>query len=253
MLTLFFLYRKWRRSRLAKRPFPKEWEAIVADRLTFAAGFEPDEAERFRTHLKVFCWEKHFFGAKGLEITDEMKVVISGSAARMSRNMSLDVYDRLTEIVVYPATYRHPESHGGILGEAHPFGTVVLSWDAVTSGLATPNDGHDTAIHEFAHVLDIADGLFDGTPEIDSEAFDCWVHVMGTHFQRLQKSPHKSPFREYGAINEAEFFAVATETFFEKPRTLQRKAPEVYTELQRYFRVDPALVPRPKPTARSSK
>jgi Mlc titration factor MtfA (ptsG expression regulator) len=248
--VIFYLNRKWKRQRLATRPFPAEWRSIVDSRLPFAATLPADEFENFLTHLKVFCWEKYFFGVKGLELTEEMKVIISGSAARISRNMSLDVYDRLTEVVVYPATYKHPDRHGGVLGEAHSFGTVVLSWDAVDGGIATPNDGHDTAIHEFAHVLDIADGLFDGTPEIDSDAFDCWVHAMGTHFERLQNSPQKGPFRAYGATNEAEFFAVATETFFEQPVTLQRKAPEVYTELKRFFRVDPARQDRPRPTTR---
>lgn len=248
-----YLYRKWKRRRLAKRPLPDSWKPIIDERLTFAATMPDDEREAFLEHLKVFIWEKHFFGVKGLEVTDEMRIVIGGAAARLSRRMSLDVYDRLTEIVIYPATYTH-ENHGhaAVLGEAHPFGTVVLSWDAVEDGIVTPNDGHDTAIHEFAHVLDVADGMFDGTPEIDSDAFDDWIHVMGKHFERLKSDSRNSPLRDYGATNEAEFFAVATEAFFEKPRQLKRQSPDLYRELKRYFRVDPARQARPSPGAKRS-
>lgn len=226
---------------------PESWLPIIDRRLTFVETLPETERTRFFEHLKVFVWEKHFFGVKGLEVTDEIRIVVAAAAARISRRLSLDVYDRLTEIVIYPSTYQHGPHAGGVLGEAHPFGTVVLAWDAVTGGIATPNDGHDTAIHEFAHVLDIADGVFDGTPELDADAFDDWGHVMGKHFERLKADHARSPLREYGATNEAEFFAVATEAFFEKPKTLERRAPDLYRELRRFFRVDPARQPRPRP------
>src|SRR5690606_26904674 len=153
--------------------------------------------------------EKHWIGASGLEVTNEMKVMVSGAAARLSHNLSLHVYDRLTEIVIYPSTFVNPnaEHDTGTLREAHHWGTVVLSWDAVRAGIRVPNDGHDTAMHEFAHVLDIADGEFDGTPELGlSGDYRSWASVLSKHYLSLQERGSRGLLRQYGATNEAEFF-----------------------------------------------
>jgi Mlc titration factor MtfA (ptsG expression regulator) len=230
-----------RRRRYKKRPFPAEWEAIVRDRLPFAARFTVEEHARFQAHLKLFVWEKHWIGANELEVTDEMRVTIAGAAARLSRNLDFGVYDRLTEIVIYPNHYKHPNKEHIVFGEAHTWGTVVLSWDAVTRGLSNPDDGHDTALHEFAHVLDIRDGSFDGTPPIDDDlTLRTWVRVFSSHYLAMKKGKRRV-LRSYGSTNEAEFFAVATEAFFEKPIQLKQKAPELYAELAKFYRVDPAV------------
>ncbi len=237
---VFGFLRRRRRKKLAEQPFPSEWEAIVAERLPFAASLQEDERRAFLTHLKVFAWEKNWEGAHGLEVTDEMKVVIAGAAGRLSRRLSLDVYDGLKSIVIYPSHYQHEGQDGIVFGEANRWGTVVLSWDAVEHGIGNPFDGHDTALHELAHVLDIADGAFDGTPNLhDGADYHSWIKVFSARYERMKDQPHKSVLRRYGATNEAEFFAVATETFFEKPRQLQKKAPELYAELARFYRVDP--------------
>ncbi|MBA2664802.1 MAG: zinc-dependent peptidase [Bradymonadaceae bacterium] len=240
MFSALPFVRSYRRRKFLARPFPAAWEPIVAEHYGFVARLDASEAEGFRNHLKVFVWEKHWLGTQGLVIDEAMKVVIAGAAARIARRLPLGVYDRLTEVVVYPTHYLHPQSEAIIYGQAHHFGTVVLSWDAVRHGIATTNDGHDTAIHEFAHVLDIADGAFDGTPLLGkNQDYDTWARVMGYHFARLQQHPQRSILRSYGALNEAEFFAVATETFFEKPRLLKQRAPELYAELSKFFGIDP--------------
>lgn len=241
---MFFKFlRDRRRRRLAAEPFPDEWLAIVDDLLPFAAELSGDERQRFLDATKVFANEKVWVPAGGIdEITTEMRVVISGCAARLVRNLPLDAYDRLTEVVVYPASFAlGDEDDREILGLAHPWGTVVLAWDAVRSGIATRHDGHDTAVHEFAHVLDVADGLYDGTPLLESGAdYRDWVRVLGTHFARMQDGTENGVLREYGATNEAEFFAVATEAFFEQPRRLKRQAPDLYVELSKFYALDPA-------------
>ncbi|MBS1151945.1 MAG: hypothetical protein H6Q89_3643 [Myxococcaceae bacterium] len=243
MLSIF---RGLRRKRLARRPFPAEWEPIVERRLPFAAKLPADERARFLLHLKVFALDKDWFGAAGLVITDEMKVAISGAAARLSRNLSLNLYDELRTIVVYPSHYQHPDRDGTVVyGEAHRWGQVVLSWDAVVSGLVNATDGHHTALHEFAHVLDSSDGAFDGTPELhDHRDYHAWAKVFSQRYFALKASPNTNVLRPYGATNEAEFFAVATEAFFEKPRQLKLKAPDLYQELVRYYRVDPSATAR---------
>jgi Mlc titration factor MtfA (ptsG expression regulator) len=238
---MFKFLRDRRRKKLARQPFPESWEPIVEKRLGWIATLGEEERERARTHLKVFLWEKHWIGAREFDITEEMKITISGQAARLSRNIGLDAYDRLTEIIVYPSHYVHPERDAIIYGEAHTWGTVVLSWDAVRNGLTNPTDGRDTSLHEFAHVLDIADGWFDGTPVLHrTRDYTKWGKVLGHYYSELREDPDRGVVREYGAINEAEFFAVSTEAFFERPKTLRRKAPDLYKALARFYKTDEA-------------
>lgn len=239
---MFKFVRQWRRNRLSHKRFPKAWEPLVDEHLS--KWFDRlDDAEQARVlkHLKVFVWEKYFIGAQGLEITDEIRVVIAGQAARLSRNLGLDAYDRLTEVIVYPSHYKHPNRDDMVVyGEAHTWGTVVLSWDAVTHGLRDPYDERDTSLHEFAHVLDIADGVFDGTPILHKHAhYRPWSQVLGKHYGELIEAPDSGIVREYGAQNAAEFFAVATEAFFERPKRLRRQAPDLYRELARFYHVEP--------------
>lgn len=238
---MFALLRRFKRRRLASRPFPPEWNALVEARLPFAARMQPDERARFLTRLQVFALEKRWEGAHGLVVTDEMKVVVSGAAARLARNLPMDVYDGLSTIVLYDGHFRGANKDGITFGEAHQWGLVVLSWDAVRHGLKNPTDGRDTALHEFAHVLALNDGGFDGTPALhDAADYHAWTRVFSEHYLRLRGRPHQHVLREYGALNEAEFFAVATELFFEDGARLLQKAPTLYEELVRYYRVDPA-------------
>lgn len=238
-LVLFpirWLRRRW----LARQPFPSQWEPLVTAHFPFEATLPADERARFRLHLQVFATEKDFVGAKGLVITDEMRVVVAGAAARLARNLSLDVYDGLMTIVVTTGAW---ERDGGvILGEAHRWGQVVLSWDSVRHGLKNPFDGHNVALHEFAHALDLTDGRFDGTPEMASfSALHAWADVFSKQYFALLASPTRDKvLRAYGATNEAEFFAVATEAFFEKPTQMKQKHPALYEELKRYYGADPA-------------
>lgn len=239
---MFSFIRSWKRRRLAREPMPPAWQPVVQAHFPFVARLDEATRARFFTHLTVFAREKRFEGAGGLEITDEMKVVVAGCAARLARNLSLDVYDDLVTVVLYPAAWKDPRGEGGVhLGEAHRWGLVVLAWDAVRHGLQAPGDGHDTALHEFAHVLDLADGAFDGTPELEtSSEVRAWARVFSGHYEKLRARPERhAVLRAYGATNEAEFFAVATEAFFEKPGKLKQKAPDLYAELSRYYRVDP--------------
>ncbi len=223
-----------------REPTPAAWLAHLAERAPFFADYDPATRERFLRYLNVFLSEITFIGAGGLEITEEMRVVIGAAAVRIIVHLDPSYYDRLTEIVVYPHDYKHPDKDGVIYGEAHTWGTVVLSWPAVLRGMANPHDRHDTAVHEFAHVLDIADGAFDGTPELHASGhYSPWGDVMSRHFFQLKRTRRRrhDVLRQYGATNEAEFFAVATEAFFEDPERLRDKAPDLYDELARFYRV----------------
>ena len=240
---MFKFLRDRRRRGLLKNDIPERWIEILDDSLPFVASLPAEDVGHFLDHVKVFANDKHWIAAGGLEeVSEEMRVVISGCAARLVRNRPLDSYDRLTEVVVYPSSFALPDDGREILGLAHQWGTVVLSWDAVRHGIGIPHDGHDTAVHEFAHVLDIEDGHYDGAPKLDSGPhYRDWARVLGSHFLRLQKNPASGVLRAYGAINEAEFFAVATEAFFEKPKLLKKRAPDLFEQLQKFYHLDPTI------------
>lgn len=242
---MFFLI-DWVRRRLAARePFPDRWRAVLRRRVPFYARLGPEERERFEQKLKIFARTKSFEGVKGMVVDDEVRVVISAAAARLVMNLDGEHYARLVDVVVYPSHFKHQEEQGAVvLGQAFGPGTVVLSWEAVVRGLADTSDGQDTATHEFAHALDAGDGAFDGTPELATfDAYAPWTRVMSSAFTQLQRKAARGRhdlLREYGAKNEAEFFAVATEVFFERPKQMRIKHPELYDVLRSYYRTDPA-------------
>jgi Mlc titration factor MtfA (ptsG expression regulator) len=161
-------------------------------------------------------------------------------------------------ILVYPSTVVTPEHNPGvferiaspvdtsapILGQAFAQGPVILVWDAVLHGARHPEQGHNVVYHEFAHKLDMLDGVADGTPAFaDREQLAEWVAVCSREFLRLRRlaeKGHKTFLDAYGAKNEAEFFAVATEEFFDRPLALQQHAPDLYRVLNAYYCQDPA-------------
>ncbi len=239
---MFGFFRRRRRRRLRAAPPPATWSEILARNAPFVAGLDAADRARLDGDLQVFVAEKHFIAAGGMAITDEVKVTIAAAAARLVVHLGIERYDDLTEIIVYPSAYRHAGADGAILGEAHAWGVVVLAWDAVVAGLRNPRDGHDTAVHEFAHVLDRADGSFDGAPELHAGAhYRPWATVMQRSFDRLRgrDAQLRKVLRDYGATNEAEFFAVATEAYFERPDDLRRRAPSLFDELERFYRPQP--------------
>ncbi len=232
----------WRR-RIRAREFPAHWRSILEERVPFVARIPPELMSKFESDLIVFEHEQTFVGAVGFEISEEVRVVISAAAARLVVFLHIDVFDRVNEIVVYPSAYKHPDTDGVILGQVDDWNVVVLSWGDVVAGLENPRDGHDTATHEFAHVLDRESGAFNGTPTLRAhDHYDSWGRILSRHFLRLRsrKGKRTKVLRSYAATNEAEFFAVATEVFFERPGIMKRRAPDLYEELQRFYGFDPA-------------
>ena len=195
-------------------------------------------------------------------MTDEIRVCIAAQACLLLLRRKTDYYPELRSILVYPSTYfveetRHvgagvmEEGRYARLGEAWQHGTVVLAWDAVRQGTADPDDGRNVVFHEFAHQLDFEDGRADGAPALgDGHAWSVrksryatWARVLSAEFERLRAEAQQgrtSVLDGYGATNPAEFFAVATESFFERPREMREKHPELYEELKRYYLQDPA-------------
>jgi Mlc titration factor MtfA (ptsG expression regulator) len=234
--------RSWQRRRIRERSFPEAWREILAARVPFAARVPDASRLKFEADLMVFEEEKHFEGAGGFEVSEEVRVVVSAAAVRLVLFLDIGLLDRVSEVVIYPAAYRHPEREGAVLGEVNHASSVVLSWEDTLAGLRNAQDGLDTATHEFAHVLDRESGAFDGTPTLRAhEDYAVWGQVMSQHYLRMRRRGRKarSVLREYAATNEAEFFACATEVFFEKPAAMKKRAPDLYDELRRFYGFDP--------------
>jgi len=219
-----------------------------------------DETERteLRALMQVFIKEKYWEGCGGLELTDEIRITIAAQACLLLLGIPHNYYHNAQSILVYPSTVVPPQRRPGffeianspvdspapLLGQAFTQGPVILVWDAVLHGARHPEHGHNVVYHEFAHKLDMLDGAADGTPPFaDREQLVKWVAVCSTEFLRLRnlaEKGHKTFLDAYGAKNEAEFFAVATEEFFDRPVALKEHAPDLYRVLSDYYRQDPA-------------
>jgi MtfA peptidase len=256
----------WRRHgsiRLRPEPIPERWREILARNVPLANGLSDEERERLLRLVQVFVHDKPFEGCGGLEITDEMRVTIAAHACLLLLHLDGPCYPRVRRILVYPGAFwakrvgrrrgPPPPSEGPESGEAWQDGIVVLSWDDVQRGGANPADGDDVVLHEFAHALDQEDGDAGGTPVLDSPSLvRSWARVLSAHYEQLKRdveAGRATVLDEYGASNPAEFFAVATETFFEKPDQLRTAEPDLYEQLRRFYRQDPASRSPPPPSA----
>ena len=132
------------------------------------------------------------------------------------------------------------------LGEAWKDGVVVLSWDDVRRGASDLHDGQNVVLHEFAHQLDQQDGSADGAPILEHRSqYLTWARVLRHDFEQLRSDTEQGRsdvLDAYGATSPAEFFAVATECFFEKPLALRARHPLLYEQLQSFYRQDPAAL-----------
>ena len=235
-------------------PFPDEWERILERNVSLYRYLPDALRKQLHNDIKIFTAEKRFEGLGGLAITDEIKVTIAAEASMLLLNRKNSDYPKLSSILVYPNAYVTNQSTavgGGVyiegqsvrLGESWQHGSVVLAWDNVRQGAVNSQDGHNVVLHEFAHQLDQEDGIADGAPILGKQSsYAIWARIMSREYEQLRshaKHHKKSVMDKYGATNPAEFFAVATETFFEKPRQLKKKAPDLYEELKSFYNVDP--------------
>jgi Mlc titration factor MtfA (ptsG expression regulator) len=248
------LFKHHRRAALRSEPLSPTERAIVAKNVpTWARLDEPDRRE-LEGLVRIFLAEKSFEGCGGLELTEEIKVTVAAQACLLLLHRDSDVYPGVDSILVYPGAYRAPTrtSAGGVvlegeqarLGESWTRGVVVLAWDHVKSAAAQHGGGPNVVLHEFAHQLDAEDGSMDGAPDLGARArYISWARVLGEEFGDLSKKLHeglRSDIDPYGATNPAEFFAVVTEMFFEKPRAMKQRHPELYGELAAFYKQDPA-------------
>ena len=255
---MFHWFINRRRKKLTRAPFPPLWEDII--RRNFAHYYILEDTERTHLHalIQVFIAEKYWEGAGGLELTDEIRVTISAQACLLLLGLSHNYYHNVESIIVYPSTVVPPQRKLGffentsapvelshpIIGQAFRQGPVIIIWDAALRGGRHPESGHNVIYHEFAHKLDMLDGTADGTPPLrDRAEYHDWVQICSREYLRLKHNTEKgkeSFLDAYAATNEAEFFAVATEQFFDQPRLMIKHAPDLYRVLKEYYNQNPS-------------
>ena len=253
-----------RRRRIKERPFPPEWLAIVERNVPYYRTLPPEDQKELQEHVQVFLAEKSFEGMEGLEMTDEIRVTIAAQACVLLLHRETDYYPALLSILVYPHHYfvqariKLPDGtvSEGIdarMGESWYRGQVVLSWNDVLRGAADARDGDNVVFHEFAHQLDDEAGPHDGAPALPQRSmYIAWARVLSDEYQRLIddiENHRPTDLRRYGATSPAEFFAVATEAFFEKPLALKRRHRALYEQLALFYKQDPAGLEGSQPRA----
>jgi MtfA peptidase len=255
-------WRRHRRRKILARPFPAAWRDHLRARVPHYARLNATERLHLEQLVQLFIAEKHWEGLGGLTLDDEVRVTIAAQACLLLLGFARDplraeLYRNVKSILVYPSTVV-PKRVGTpifgstqivdpivpILGEAHGQGPIILTWDSVRHGARDPHDGHNVVYHEFAHKLDMLDGYSDGTPPLSARAeYARWNEVCTHEYERLRARLERGEptfLDPYAATNASEFFAVATEHFFETPETLRYEHPELYAVLRGFYRQDPA-------------
>ena len=229
-----------RRRAVLSLPFPEKWRTFLVERYDHFERLDAAWRARFEDDVRIFLAEKRTTGV-AVDVTDELRLLVAASAVTLSVGWPDYEWDQLTEVLLYPDDFDRDYAFGGEdrVGEAHPWGTVILSVPALLESFEVPDDAYHVGVHEFAHLLDVDQTHFDGIPVgLRGARAREWVAVAEKEMERLRHG--RSAFDEYGAHDPVEFLGVAVEAFFEIPQAVRRRHREVYAILSSYFAQDPA-------------
>lgn len=236
-----------RRRRILAEPFPAEWEAVLQRDVVFFRALAPEEQARFRREVHVFLGEKRVTGI-GLKLDATTRVLVAASAVIPIFGFPEWEWDQIREVLVYPGRFDQDFAIGagqprhtlGMVGTGALNRMMILSKPDLLAGFRNPGDKRNVGLHEFAHLVDKSDGTIDGLPAmgLDRAAIGPWIELVRRKMQEMRDGD--SDIDPYGLTNEAEFFAVTTEYFFERPGVMERKHPELYAMLSRVFHQTPA-------------
>lgn len=239
-----------RRRKILSSPFPRAWLGHLRKNVRHYSLLSDSEQEQLRDMMRIFIAEKSWEGCGGLRLTEEIKVTIAAQACLMILGFPGYYFDNVRNILVYPGAYVASEAqrdrfglvHEGPsprAGESWRGGTVVLSWAEAREGGRDAADGRNLVFHEFAHQLDRINGEAGGMPPLPNRASERrWDEVIAAEFAQLDDdADHErvSLLDQYGATNKAEFFAVATECFFERPVEMARTHPHLFEILRAFY------------------
>ncbi|MEW8627067.1 MAG: M90 family metallopeptidase [Candidatus Thiodiazotropha sp.] len=243
-----------RRNRLLHEPLSPEHIRILENNVPLYTRLPKELHEKLQGCINWFLDEKVFVGREGLEITDEIRLIVAANACILIVNNRERYFSGFETILVYPDTYIAREvSYDGMVevhkdvaraGESWYRGPIVLSLTDVVRGSSNEQDGHNVVLHEFAHKLDEENGVMDGLPVLrESAHYKEWAEVLTREYDEFLDRVDRGKntvIDEYGIVSAPEFFAVATESFFEKSEQMRKRLPELYKQLQTFYGLDPA-------------
>jgi hypothetical protein len=245
-LLVFMGYAFYRTRKKKAKPFPKHWHNILIKEVEFYRLLSVQEQLRFQRRMMQFLSEVYIDGVN-LEITELDTMLIASSAVIPVFAFQAWHYTKLSGVILYPDNFNEDfefsqkskfKRIAGVVGSGRLEGKMILSRKALHHGFKNDNDGRNTAIHEFVHLIDKMDDTVDGIPEIlmNHSYTIPWLKLIHEEMDNIHRN--KSKLRAYGATNQAEFFAVASEYFFESPERLEKEHPELYEALSKNFRVN---------------
>ncbi len=252
----WYVYRHYKSVQRHKRynePIPEQWVPLLKNNVPLYSRIPDNLKRHFHGCIQLFLDEKEFVG-HGIKIDDEIRLTVAANACLLLLHRRQIRFPGFSTIIIYPESYIATHSYSSEAvqsvelshraGESWVRGPIVLSWRDSLKGSLNVQDGHNVVLHEFAHKLDEQTGSMNGLPPLsESSHYQEWSHVLNNEFLSLKhRSTHRknSVLDEYGTISPAEFFAVATESFFEKPQQMKKKLPELYRQFQRFYEIDPA-------------
>jgi Mlc titration factor MtfA (ptsG expression regulator) len=252
--------REFKRIQLRSQPLATEYLHILQTEFPLYLRLPNELQCKLAGHIQVFLDEKDIVGRNGLEINDKIRVLIAAQACLLILNRPGNYYPGFRSILVYPNTYvasstrtegmLHITDTSTRAGESWHRGPVILAWDHVLQGARDSRDGHNVVMHEFAHKLDEENAAMDGLPLLPTaEQYQQWSQVLNAEFSVQQQNLAdgvEDVIDSYGATSPAEFFAVVTETFFEKPHQLERQHPKLYQQFKLCYLLDPKQWSEPK-------
>jgi MtfA peptidase len=240
---------------LARRAIPDRLWTLTLARFPFLGLRSSEDLRKLREMATLFLARKEFSAPGDAAVTDEMAVAVAAQACLPVLELGLHWYDAFVGIVIHPDAVRVRREHTDEIGVVHEFdeelageamegGPLMLSWRDVAEAGESAEWGYNVVIHEFAHVLDMRDGVADGTPPLASRAErGRWIEVLQAHYRDLCEqvdAGEETLLDPYAAQAPDEFFAVASEVFFVAPLELRAEHPALYTLLAGFYRQDPA-------------
>ncbi len=232
------------RQQLLHTPFPAKWKAILEQYVVFYQALSDSEKRRFETEIQIFLHETRITGIQ-TEVDDTTMILAAASAEIPVFGFPEWEYENLGEILIYPNAFTKDfriegpnRTVQGMVGTGLMQGLMILSKPALIGGFQNSKDKKNVGIHEFVHLLDAADGQYDGIPKLfmKHQYIAPWLEIIRKETLRINKGLSK--MNPYGATNLIEFFAVASEYFFEHPQALQKNNPDLYHVLSLVFKQD---------------
>ena len=229
-----------RRRAILCTPFPAEWETVLQRDVLFFRVLDPAARTRFRRQLQVFLGEKRITGIR-IQLDTTTRVLAAASAIIPIFGFPDWEWDQISEILIYPnrfdGDFRFGDQEGqnilGMVGTGGLNRLMILSRPDLIQGFRNATDKRNVGVHEFAHLVDKSDGLIDGVPSVglDRQAVGPWIDLVRRKMAEIEAG--RSDIDRYALTNEAEFFAVTSEYFFERPAMMRRKHPHLYAALER--------------------